>query len=99
LQYIVVVEQVGVRSRSELQLMHGLEFLEPIVASCLQWDHSLRPAMAAVRRNFFQRQPSVAAPQFDPSLQLQSHSSLQTRAREEPFVEDVRPKSTQRLHE
>jgi hypothetical protein len=91
LQYIVVVEQVGVRSRAELQLTHGLEFLEPIVASCLQWDHSLRPAMAAVRRNFFQRQPSVAAPQFDPSLQLQRHSS----AREEPFGEDDR--STERL--
>ena len=79
--------------------MHGLEFLEPIVASCLQWDHSLRPAMAAVKRNFFLRQPSVAAPQFDPSLQLQlpSHSSLQTCAREAPFVEEDR--STERLPE
>lgn len=79
--------------------MHGLEFLEPIVASCLQWDHSLRPAMAAVRQNFFQRQPLVAAPQFDPLWQLQSHSSLQTRAREEPLVQGVRPKSTDEKNE
>ena len=62
--------------------MPGLEFLEPIVASCLQWDPGLRPTSTAVRENFSSQQSSSCT-QF---VQLQSQGSPQTRNTAAPIA-------------
>ena len=84
-QFPHFLEKVGVRSRSELPLAHGLEFLEPIVASCLQWDPNLRPSSKVVRRNFSQQQMHHQ-PLMQPftTMQSQSQSNQQTIETTEP---------------